>query len=78
MKEQSSFRERAKFSRRMMRSRQRNLRSPMPNEHPDNVNPFILFNHKRSVPVCILKHTVSTSRLLTEVKTIYLVRILYV
>ena len=34
------------------------------------VNPFILFNHKRSVPVCILKHTGSTSRLLTEVKTI--------
>ena len=34
MKEQSSFRERAKFSRRILCSRERILRSPMPNEHP--------------------------------------------
>ena len=34
MKEQSSFRERAKFSRRILRTRRRILRSPMPNELP--------------------------------------------
>ena len=34
MKERSSFRERAKFSRRILHSSQRILRSPMPNEHP--------------------------------------------
>ena len=35
MKERSSFRERAKFSRSILRSTQRILRSPMPNEHAD-------------------------------------------
>ena len=35
MKEQSSFRERAKFSWRILCSRWRILRSPLPNEHPD-------------------------------------------
>ena len=35
MKEKSSFRERAKFSRRILCSRRRIIRSPMPNEHPD-------------------------------------------
>ena len=34
MKEQSSFREGAKFSRRILCSRQRIIRSPLPNEHP--------------------------------------------
>ena len=36
MKEQSSFRERAKFSRRILRSRQRSL---MPNEYPAGSSP---------------------------------------
>ena len=35
MKEQSTIRERAKFSRRILRSRRRILQSPMPNEHPE-------------------------------------------
>ena len=34
MKEQSSLREQAKFSWRILRSRRRILRSPIPNEHP--------------------------------------------
>ena len=38
MKEQSSFREQAKFSWRILRSRWRILRSPMPNEHPEFPN----------------------------------------
>ena len=35
MKGQSSFRERAKFSQRILRSSLKILRSPMPIEHPD-------------------------------------------
>ena len=34
MKDQCSFRERAEFSRRILRSSWRILQSPMPNEHP--------------------------------------------
>ena len=37
MKEQSSFREQVKYSRRIVRNRWTILRSPMPNEHPASV-----------------------------------------
>ena len=44
MKEQSSFRERAKFSWIIMRSRWRIPQSPMPNEHPVYIEFTVFIN----------------------------------
>ena len=61
MKEQSSFRERAKFSQRILHSSWRILRSPMPNEHPGTVSECILNLFATYLIVFNLKETLTLS-----------------